>query len=30
MLNEFSLTVPKEMHSKEYGEYGHWYTGVKG
>ena len=28
LLNEFSLSVPKEMYGEEYGEDGYWYKGV--
>ena len=30
MLNEFLLSVPKEMHNGYYGEYGDCYKSVKG
>ena len=28
LLNEFSLSVPKEMYGEENGEDGYWYKGV--
>ena len=28
-LHKFSLSLPKKMHKKEFGEFGYWYWGVK-